>query len=31
MVKKARKIAKKYGYTNVEFKLGEIEKFTNWR
>jgi len=25
MVKKARKIAKKYGYTNVEFKLGEIE------
>ncbi|MEM1588589.1 MAG: arsenite methyltransferase [Candidatus Bathyarchaeia archaeon] len=25
MVKKARKIAKKYGYKNVEFKLGEIE------
>jgi len=25
MVKKARKTAKKYGYKNVEFKLGEIE------
>src|SRR3989337_183319 len=26
MIKKARAIAKKYGYSNVEFRLGDIEK-----
>jgi SAM-dependent methyltransferase len=26
MVNKAKKVAEKYGYTNVEFRLGEIEK-----
>ena len=26
MIKKARTLAKKHGYTNVEFKLGDIEK-----
>jgi SAM-dependent methyltransferase len=26
MVKKAKSLAKRYGYTNVEFRLGEIEK-----